>query len=398
MNNKKKIRNMCAAAMAASVVLTGNGVCAEEQNIEESVVVNSITAEEESVAEDSETEEINEELTTESEQEEEIIVTEEETEVETEQELILEPEYNFEQDPNPLVNQVQKSLEKSEREQIHHIKLPDSEWIAINGEKATCTSFARLQYGYAPEVQQGTIRYISQLTGSGLFDWSYWGGWGNQAETECGTASISMALSYIGVNLTPQEILDAHGGLTVFTGWGVTELSPDVAGGVEQYVNGRGQYSPVIVHLPTYSQLGHYVVLIGKVSDTEYLVLDCAQDITWVMSVYSDFYNSIDQVYQYYNSEAPMLDHTLVTDKPVLATCTNMGWTAGTHCQICDEVITEQQAVPCNGHAWSDWVTKTEPTTQHKGEKIRICRVCGQTDSRSVEALPSELILEIPMF
>ena len=398
MNNKKKIRNMCAAAMAASVVLTGNGVCAEEQNIEESVVVNSITAEEESVAEDFETEEINEELTTESEQEEEIIVTEEETEVETEQELVLEPEYNSEQDPNPLVNQVQKSLEKSEREQIHHIELPDSEWIAINGEKATCTSFARLQYGYAPEVQQGTIRYISQLTGSGLFDWSYWGGWGNQAETECGTASISMALSYIGVNLTPQEILDAHGGLTVFSGWGVTDLSPDVAGGVEQYINGRGQYSPVIVHLPTYSQLGHYVVLIGKVSDTEYLVLDCAQDTTWVMSVYSDFYNSIDQVYQYYNSEAPMLDHTPVTDKPVLATCTKMGWTAGTHCQICDEVITEQQAVPCNGHAWSDWVTKTEPTTQQEGEKIRICRVCGQTDSRSVEALPAELILEIPAF
>lgn len=93
-----------------------------------------------------------------------------------------------------------------------------------------------------------------------------------------------------------------------------------------------------------------------------------------------------------------MLDHTLVTDKPVLATCTKMGWTAGAHCQICDEVITEQEAVPCNGHAWSDWVTKTEPTTQQKGEKIRICRVCGQTDSRSVEALPEELMLEIPTF
>lgn len=88
------------------------------------------------------------------------------------------------------------------------------------------------------------------------------------------------------MNLTPQQILDAYGGLTCFTGWGVVDLSPDVAGGVEQYINGQGQYSPVIVHLPTYSQLGHYVVLIGKLSDSEYLVLDCAQNSTWVMTAW----------------------------------------------------------------------------------------------------------------
>ena len=316
--------------------------------------------------------------------------------MESEQELILEPEYQPEKDPSPLGNNIWQYLGEKTHEQIRNIEIPDPEWIAVNGEKATCTSFARLQYGYTPEVQVGTIRYISQIAGSGLFDWNYWGSWGNQAGIECGTASISMAMSYIGVNLTPQQILDAHGGLTCFTGWGVADLSPDVAGGMEQYMNGQGQYSPLIVHLPTYSQLGHYVVLIGKVSDSEYLVLDCAQNSTWVMAVGDGFYNSIDQVYQYYNPDAPVLAHSVVTDKPVIATCTTMGLTAGEHCEVCGEVLTEQQVVPCNGHAWSDWVTRTEPTVQQQGEKVRVCQVCGITDVRSIDCLPAELEIEVP--
>lgn len=388
------------AALSVSAMLCANGTEAAAQSTDEVLQESTIDSEEglaslsveEELAADSETELLETEQPEEA--AEEILVTEEASE--SEEELVLEPEYQPKKDPNPLVNQVQQSFEKKEKEQIHPLELPDPEWIAINGEKASCTSFARLQYGYTPEVQVGTIRYISQLSGSTLFDWSYWGGWGNQAGIECGTASISMALSYVGVNLTPQQILDAHGGLTSFTGWSVTDLSPDVAGGVEQYVNGRGQYSPVIVHLPTYSQLGHYVVLIGKVSDTEYLVLDCAQDTTWVMSVYSDFYNSIDQVYQYYNPDAPMLDHDIVHDKPVMATCTSMGLTSGEHCQVCGEVLNEQKYVPASGHVWSDWVTKEEPTTEKSGEKVRVCQVCGQEDTRKMEQLPQKLEIVMP--
>ena len=415
----------CVAALTVSVMLSGDRVDVSAQNTAESVQesstedeleVQALNGEEENAGEENtEPEVISEEMieendpditenfpegseaVTEIESEE---VTEEildqNEEVESEQELILEPEYQPEKDPSPLGNNILQYLGEKEREQIRNIEIPDPEWVAINGEKATCTSFARLQYGYTPEVQVGTIRYISQIAGSGLFDWNYWGSWGNQAGIECGTASISMAMSYIGVNLTPQQILDAHGGLTCFTGWGVADLSPDVAGGMEQYVNGQGQYSPLIVHLPTYSQLGHYVVLIGKVSDSEYLVLDCAQNSTWVMAVGDGFYNSIDQVYQYYNPDAPVLDHSVVTDKPVIATCTTMGLTAGEHCEVCGEVLTEQQVVPCNGHAWSDWVTRTEPTVQQQGEKVRVCQVCGITDVRSIDCLPAELEIEVP--
>ena len=410
----------CVAALTVSVMLSGDRMDVSAQNTAESVQES--YAEEElelqtlnEEEENTESEVISEEMVEENDQDitenfpegseavteiESEEVTEEildqNEEMESEQELILEPEYQPEKDPSPLGNNIWQYLGEKTHEQIRNIEIPDPEWIAVNGEKATCTSFARLQYGYTPEVQVGTIRYISQIAGSGLFDWNYWGSWGNQAGIECGTASISMAMSYIGVNLTPQQILDAHGGLTCFTGWGVADLSPDVAGGMEQYMNGQGQYSPLIVHLPTYSQLGHYVVLIGKVSDSEYLVLDCAQNSTWVMTVGDGFYNSIDQVYQYYNPDAPVLDHSVVTDKPVIATCTTMGLTAGEHCEVCGEVLTEQQVVPCNGHAWSDWVTRTEPTVQQQGEKVRVCQVCGITDVRSIDCLPAELEIEVP--
>ena len=415
----------CVAALTVSVMLSGDRMDVSAQNTAESVQesyteeeleVQALNEEEKSAGEENtEPEVISEEMIEENDQDitenfpegseavteiESEEVTEEildqNEEMESEQELILEPEYQPEKDPSPLGNNIWQYLGEKAHEQIRNIEIPDPEWVAVNGEKATCTSFARLQYGYTPEVQVGTIRYISQIAGSGLFDWNYWGSWGNQAGIECGTASISMAMSYIGVNLTPQQILDAHGGLTCFTGWGVADLSPDVAGGMEQYVNGQGQYSPLIVHLPTYSQLGHYVVLIGKVSDSEYLVLDCAQNSTWVMTVGDGFYNSIDQVYQYYNPDAPVLDHSVVTDKPVIATCTTMGLTAGEHCEVCGEVLTEQQVVPCNGHAWSDWVTRTEPTVQQQGEKVRVCQVCGITDVRSIDCLPAELEIEVP--
>ena len=417
MMKKKTIQAVCLVAMTMSATCMGSGttvMAAQTAKAAESETTTETkkTTETKALPETEMTEEaeqpvtlaeevLQENLTEEpiEEETEEVISDKDltmEPETEAEEEIVFEPEYHPEQDPSPVVNGIQKSLENQDRSQIHTIDIPDTDWIAINGEKATCTSYAKIRYEYDPEVQVGTIRYISQLAGSGLFDWSYWGGWGNQAGIECGTASISMALSYVGVNLTPQQILDAHGGLTCFTGWGVVDLSPDVAGGVEQYVNGRGQYSPVIVHLPTYSQLGHYVVLIGKVADSEYLVLDCAQNSTWVMTVGDGFYNSIDQVYQYYNPNAEMLDHKEVKDSAVMATCTKMGLTAGSHCEVCGEVLAKQEVVPCNGHAWSDWIVNQKPTTERSGEKYRICNVCGQRDVRSMEQLPEELVLEIP--
>lgn len=43
--------------------------------------------------------------------------------------------------------------------------------------------------------------------------------------------------------------------------------------------------------------------------------------------------------------------HKAVTDKAVPATCTTAGKTAGSHCSVCNAVITAQKAVPAKGHS-----------------------------------------------
>lgn len=176
--------------------------------------------------------------------------------------------------------------------------------------KANVFAAPKIQYTYSSSVTCGTIRYISQVTGSQYFNWSYWPanafgeyyspGW------ECGTCSISMALSYIGINKTPKQILEANNGVTYFTGWGATLSSPSVSGGMDNYLNGKGKYSPVIVHFPESSTYpnGHFVVLIDRLSSSSYQVLDCAKDTTWNLSTSSSLYKQIDKVYQYYNPSA----------------------------------------------------------------------------------------------
>ena len=178
-------------------------------------------------------------------------------------------------------------------------------------QAATTISYApnpKVEYGYSSGVTTGTIRYISQINGSAYFNSNYWGNWAGQAGIECGTASISMALSYVGVNKTPKAILDAHSGTTYFTGWGPTTSNPSVANGMNNYINGNGKYSPPIVHFTTgYASGSHYVILIGKVSSSSYLVLDPASNNTWTLSTSDAKYKSINQVFQYYNASASIV-------------------------------------------------------------------------------------------
>ncbi len=187
-------------------------------------------------------------------------------------------------------------------------------------QAATTISYApnpKVEYGYSSGVTTGTIRYISQINGSAYFNSNYWGNWAGQAGIECGTASISMALSYVGVNKTPKAILDAHSGTTYFTGWGPTTSNPSVANGMNNYINGNGKYSPPIVHFTTgYASGSHYVILIGKVSSSSYLVLDPASNNTWTLSTSDAKYKSINQVFQYYNPNASINNDT---QKPVIS-------------------------------------------------------------------------------
>ncbi|MDO4816674.1 MAG: hypothetical protein Q4A83_08805, partial [Bacillota bacterium] len=48
------------------------------------------------------------------------------------------------------------------------------------------------------------------------------------------------------------------------------------------------------------------------------------------------------------------LDHTVVTDAAVAATCTEAGLTEGSHCSVCNEVIVAQNVVAALGHNYKD--------------------------------------------
>jgi hypothetical protein len=70
-----------------------------------------------------------------------------------------------------------------------------------------------------------------------------------------------------------------------------------------------------------------------------------------------------------------VIKHKEVTDKAVAATCTKSGLTAGTHCSVCNEVLTAQKTVAALGHNYSKKVTKA--TYKAKGYTTYTCSRCG---------------------
>lgn len=229
---------------------------------------------------------------------------------------------------------------------------------AMATDRLTAAPYAGVEYGYSASVTVGTVRYMSQNRSSGYFNTNYWGSWASQAGSECGTCSISMALSYVGINKTPKDILDAHGGTTYFDGWGVSMSSPSVVQGMNNFINGNGKYSPLVIHLPKYSPRGHYAILAGKKSDNVYQVVDPANNYVWDITIngttatYSGKTDYIDGIYQYYNSNATIAPHTC--DRGSF----QWTWTAHPHykcykCSICGEI----------------WADKTQPTKRDSCEQ-----------------------------
>lgn len=67
--------------------------------------------------------------------------------------------------------------------------------------------------------------------------------------------------------------------------------------------------------------------------------------------------------------------HTPVTDAAVAATCTRSGLTAGSHCGMCGEVLTEQRRTSALGHDFGAW------TPAMAGTHSAICRRCGESSA-----------------
>lgn len=196
--------------------------------------------------------------------------------------------------------------------------------ISLNAQAASALSAAPyplIEYAQTDSTPVGTIRYVSQIPEYSSFYSAYWGPYERYAKSECYTASISMALSYIGVNATPLALGDywlskGYTGGTPFATtaedvdqFGAESLRLSFAQAMDNYLNGEGKYSPPIIHLPNYSQRGHYVLVVGKASDTVYVVLDpAASSYTWNITIKGSTAThphgvepSLENATQYYN-------------------------------------------------------------------------------------------------
>lgn len=92
-----------------------------------------------------------------------------------------------------------------------------------------------------------------------------------------------------------------------------------------------------------------------------------------------------------YTEEIPATGHTIVTDPAIPATCTTEGKTEGSHCSVCNEVLTIQQTVPATSHNYTTAVTKA--TTESDGSITKKCVVCGAVESTTVIPHPQTVEL-----
>ena len=79
--------------------------------------------------------------------------------------------------------------------------------------------------------------------------------------------------------------------------------------------------------------------------------------------------------------------HTPVTDAAVAATCTATGLSEGSHCSVCNTVLTAQTTTPALGHSESStWSVKNGATLSATGTEVKTCTRCGvEMSTRAVQ-------------
>ena len=208
--------------------------------------------------------------------------------------------------------------------------------LAPQAQAATASSYepqAMISYDYSPNVVCGTIRYISQKPGTSKYYSKYWGKYEDRASYNCSTSCISMALSYIGIDTTPADVLDYNVNTAFMVKYGGSTPKSytydKLSTAMDNYISGNGKYSPPVIHLDKYSADGHYVMLIGRISDNVYQVLDPATLSIWSITIsgskatYKSLSNSstitdtidnagTEDVYQWYNANAKLMEDVTV--------------------------------------------------------------------------------------
>ncbi|MCM1334120.1 MAG: autotransporter adhesin family protein [Bacteroides sp.] len=93
-----------------------------------------------------------------------------------------------------------------------------------------------------------------------------------------------------------------------------------------------------------------------------------------------------DACHETKTEEIPATGHTAVTDAVKAPTCTEAGLTEGSHCSVCQTILTEREVIPARGHAWDGGVITTEPTASAEGIKTYTCAICGATETEKLPA------------
>ena len=76
----------------------------------------------------------------------------------------------------------------------------------------------------------------------------------------------------------------------------------------------------------------------------------------------------------------------VITDEAVAVTCTENGWTEGSHCSLCKEVLIAQEEIPATGHSWNAGTVTTAATCTTAGVKTYTCEICGKTKTETIVA------------
>ena len=83
----------------------------------------------------------------------------------------------------------------------------------------------------------------------------------------------------------------------------------------------------------------------------------------------------------------PALGHTVVVDPAVAATCEEAGLTEGSHCSVCDKVFTAQEFIPALGHDWDEGTITTEPACTEPGVRTFTCK--NDSTHTKIESIPA---------
>lgn len=149
-----------------------------------------------------------------------------------------------------------------------------------------------VDYALSDSAEIGVVRYVSQIQKNKYYYGEYWGKYASYSSQECGTACISMALSYLGIDETPEELGDywIEKGYTAGEPFSTVFYDvPGASGGhsfdfEEAYRRYEEEgYSPVIIYFtrelnPYQTGNRHFVMIVDKTAENEYIAIDPASD------------------------------------------------------------------------------------------------------------------------